>query len=132
MIINVRVERTPAINRVYITRRHESAEYERQRRLGNSLTTESTRRGDTSHIKSNDDYLTSPGAVVCPPRDQNTYSGEALLGVATMHKSNAVPVTREAGGMGTNPKLHPGGIKQTSGININPRSATFLERVEVD
>lgn len=32
-----------------------------------------------------------PGSA--PPRRSNAYSGDALLGVGTMHKSNAVPVS---------------------------------------
>ena len=128
MIINVRVQRTPSAKRVYISQPAGRREYARQRELGNALTTNPTRRGDTSHIKSNNDWLTGPAPDLSPKTD-NVYSGEALLGVATMHKSNAVPVTREAGGMGTNPKIQAGGIKQTSGININPRSATCGKRV---
>lgn len=32
----------------------------------------------------------TPG--VCAPPPQNTYTGDAMLGIGTMHKSNAVPV----------------------------------------
>lgn len=35
------------------------------------------------------------------------YTGSLIKGIATMHKSNAIPVTQ---GINTNPKLHKGGI----------------------
>lgn len=34
------------------------------------------------------------------------YSGQEVIGIATLHKSNAIPVTS---GICTNPKLHKGG-----------------------
>ena len=82
-----------------------TAEYIKQNKLTDRLTTESTRRGDTSQYPSNTDYLHGDEPVVCAPKGKSIYSGEALLGIATMHKSNAVPVTRAQGGIGTNPKI---------------------------
>lgn len=39
-------------------------------------------------------------------KDQPRYSGDNVVGIATMHKSNPVPVTA---GINTNPKLQQGG-----------------------
>lgn len=132
MIVNVRVQRTPRIKRTYRTQPEQRAEYERQRQLGDALTHNATRRGDTSHIRSNDDYLKSdPNSpqLVCTKPEYGTYTGNALLGIATMHKSNPVPITREEGGIGTNPKLT--GMKQVRGYEINPRSKNHGKQVEV-
>ena len=41
-------------------------------------------------------------------RDNPQYSGTYVRGIATMHKSNAVPVSE---GVNTNPKLHQGGVE---------------------
>lgn len=35
------------------------------------------------------------------------YTGSLVKGIATMHKSNAIPVTQ---GINTNPKMHKGGV----------------------
>jgi hypothetical protein len=40
--------------------------------------------------------------------DKPMYSGTYVKGIATMHKSNAVPVTK---GVNTNPKKHEGGLE---------------------
>lgn len=40
--------------------------------------------------------------------DDQKYTGTLVKGIVTMHKSNAVPVTK---GFNSNPKLHNGGIE---------------------
>ena len=45
------------------------------------------RRGDTSHIPSHDN-----GIGVAPKKESQKYTGTLIKGIATMHKSNAVPV----------------------------------------
>ena len=38
--------------------------------------------------------LTSISTGVCPPPPRKEYTGDLIVGIATMHKSNAVPVMR--------------------------------------
>ena len=47
------------------------------------------RRGDNSHIKSLDD-----GIGIAAQAEKKEYTGDLICGIATMHKSNAVPVMR--------------------------------------
>jgi len=47
------------------------------------------RRGDTSHIPSRDS-----GAGIAPRKESLKYTGDEIIGIATLHKSNAVPVRR--------------------------------------
>lgn len=48
------------------------------------------RRGDTSHIKSLD-----TGVGVATKPEKKEYTGTLVKGIATMHKSNAVPIIDE-------------------------------------
>ena len=62
-------------------------------------------RPDTPHYPSVDVMSGSPESTA--KVDKQTYSGTEVKGIATMHKSNAIPVTS---GINTNPKLHAGGV----------------------
>ena len=48
------------------------------------------------YIRETPDYpsVTSTGQTNCEKKDSTQYSGDYLVGIATMHKSNAVPVGR--------------------------------------
>lgn len=45
---------------------------------------------DTSHIPSLDS-----GVGIAPRRGQNVYTGDAMIGIGQLHKSNAVPVFKQ-------------------------------------
>ena len=38
--------------------------------------------------------IVTPGPAVCAPPPTKVYTGDKMLGIATMHKSNSVPVFR--------------------------------------
>lgn len=50
-------------------------------------------RRETPHYPSKDSGITG---AVCTSTGKNVYTGDALLGIATMHKSNLVPVFKES------------------------------------
>ena len=54
------------------------------------MQTQSYERNQTSVVRTSDTIPTGPTAR----RDGNRYTGTEIVGVATMHKSNAVPIRR--------------------------------------
>ncbi len=67
------------------------------------------RRTESGYCRETKQYPSAP----ITSRSSNTskkespvYTGTLVVGIATMHKSNPIPVTA---GMNTNPKLHTGG-----------------------
>mgnify|MGYP003125480185 CR=1 FL=1 len=56
----------------------------------------SIQRGRTSYVRSTKQYPSRPDTVGVTPRIENpTYTGSLVRGIATMHKSNGVPVINE-------------------------------------